>query len=77
MCIRAITSYNDEYIFKKYSVIYPILFLYFGLLCTIQGKSEEPCYIYIDKEDITCEIDPKVKYANAASRIQNGKQPKN
>ena len=77
MCIRGITSYNVEYIIKKYSVMYPILLLYFGLLCTIQSEPEEPCFIYINEEDITCEIDRNVKYGNAAARIQNGKQSKN
>ena len=53
--------------------MYSILFLYFGLLCTIQGA---PCFKYIDETDITCEIDPKGKYGNAAARMQNGKQSK-
>ena len=56
--------------------MYPILFLYFGLLCTVYGESEEPCFKYIDDTDITCEIDPKGKYGNAAAREPNGKQSK-
>ena len=57
--------------------MYPILFFYFSLLCTIQVESKEPCFSYIDDTDITCEIGPKVKYGNAAARIQNGKQSNN
>ena len=57
--------------------MYLILLFYFGLLCTIEGESEEPCFNYIGDTDIECEIDPRVKDGNAAARIQNGKQQKN
>ena len=57
--------------------MYLILLFYFGLLCTIEGESEEPCFNYIGDTDIGCEIDPRVKDGNAAARIQNGKQQKN
>ena len=73
-CIHAVAVYNDEYIMKKNSAMYSILFLYFSLLCTIQGESEEPCFNYVEDTYMTCEIDPKVKYGNAAARILNGKQ---
>ena len=53
--------------------MYVLLYVKVGFLFIFYVGSE-PCFSYINEEDINCKIKPNAKYDKTGARIINGKQ---